>query len=171
MKLLDSKLEYSLVLLFTIFITPQSVLGQKGDCKPVECYRMALEELQSDRRQLKNERIQLSRERKQLKDELSYIVEPLNQKIKKIQDENIRLANKEAQWPKGKYCILKSGNCPSGFTPLTGGLRALWMYKGNQRYLTQGTFGDSYIIHHGSKERNPEGNDWHGEINIWACCK
>ena len=74
-------------------------------------------------------------------------------------------------WPEGHYCILKSGSCPKGFTASKGVLNALYMYKGDSDYLLESTFGESWIKHHGAKDRKPASNDWHGELVISTCCK
>ena len=75
------------------------------------------------------------------------------------------------KWPSGSYCILKSGSCPVGFTSSRGALHALWMFQSQKGYVVESEFGDSKIKHHGSKNRIPDSNDWHGELTISTCCK
>ena len=79
---------------------------------------------------------------------------------------NGTLPNLPGKWSGGSYCILANGACPAGFTRYEGNLRAIPNYSCNQQYLTEGRFGDSYIIKHHNCE-----NDWHSDIRIVACCK
>jgi hypothetical protein len=88
-----------------------------------------------------------------------------------LQEKVSMLESKQGDWPDGHYCILKSGSCPTGFKEDRGALNALWMYKSASSYLIESTFGDSWIRHHGAKDRNPNANDWHGELVISTCCK
>ena len=72
------------------------------------------------------------------------------------------------QWPPGSYCILASGSCPAGFTRSQGHLRALKQYSHTSAYITQATFGSSYIRCHG---RCGQYGQWVGDLVIAACCK
>ena len=101
------------------------------------------------------------------------IGEEAQAKIDEALDKAENFLNHEAHdiWPEGHYCILKSGACPAGFTESRGVLNALWMYRGDNTYLVESTFGESWIRHHGAQDRNKSSNDWHGELVISTCCK
>ena len=74
-------------------------------------------------------------------------------------------------WPEGGYCIFANEGCPGGFTRKEGYLKALFQVRGDARYVQDKEFGDSYIGAHGRQDRNPNAEDWHGEIRLVVCCK
>ena len=71
-------------------------------------------------------------------------------------------------WASGKYCILASGSCPSGFTRIAGWMKAIRVIRGAGSYFQQANFGDSNIRCHGPCSR---ADAWVGELTIVACCK
>lgn len=74
----------------------------------------------------------------------------------------------EPTWPKGKYCILANGKCPSGFLRIEGFLRAIAMKSSGSDNLGQATFGSSDIrCHEGCGKYKP----WAAELNLATCCK
>ena len=153
---------------FFMLIFSFNVSASDLSCKPVDCYRLALEKLQNTHDLLRAERKALKQSFKNEKE----IIEIENRHIKdELNTVKQSLLNQPGKWPPGSYCIFKKGMCPAGFTPTTGALHALWMFQSQKGYVVPAEFGDSSIRHHGAKDRNPVINDWHGEIVLSTCCK
>ncbi len=87
--------------------------------------------------------------------------------------ERIRILEAKPDWPRGKYCIFRSGTCPVGFTQSDGRLAGIWMYRGGDSgtHLLPMEFGNSGIVWHDRDKAPKGGNWWHGELNFSACCK
>ncbi|WP_152615770.1 hypothetical protein [Leisingera sp. ANG-M1] len=74
-------------------------------------------------------------------------------------------------WPKGKYCVFRSGACPAGFSQIDGRMAAIWMYRKDGGYYTPKDFGNSNFTWHNNGGGNASAPYWHGEINLSVCCK
>ncbi len=72
-------------------------------------------------------------------------------------------------WPSGRYCILASGDCPSGFERIRAWMKGLKGYSDRWFGLGDYDFGDSNIRCH---DRHWSQDDqWFGELTIVTCCK
>merc|ERR1711874_59441 len=77
------------------------------------------------------------------------------------------MSNLPGKWSDGSYCILSNGECPDGFTKMSGYLNALNIYSCATNYIKESHFGDSRMTKHGNNCQ--WGN--YAEIAIVACCK
>ena len=95
-----------------------------------------------------------------------------NQKLQ-ASNQKLELSMKNIQtnppWPKGHYCIFKSGTCPLGFIEKSGHMKAIGMYSGVGWYFKENNFGDSRISCHQSCSKTVD--NWHGEFVLVTCCK
>ena len=74
-----------------------------------------------------------------------------------------------SEWPRGHYCILANGKCPSGFRRHEGHLKSLYLYSQHEQFLREAEFGNSYVGCFG-KYCGEYGN-FVGSLKIVSCCK